>query len=61
MMTFMYAIVAGVVGLLFLGPAGAIIGGAIGVLYGAIQSNHRRIVKLEQALNELRGNKENTD
>ncbi|MDQ6422269.1 hypothetical protein RB620_22840 [Paenibacillus sp. LHD-117] len=57
MMTFVYAMVAGIIGLIFLGPAGAVIGGVIGILYGANQSNYRRIMKLENEINELKNNK----
>jgi hypothetical protein len=56
-MTFIYIIVAGILGLIFIGPVGAIIGGLLGVIFGAIQMNSKRVVKLEKEINELKNNK----
>jgi hypothetical protein len=56
-MTFIYIIVAGILGLIFIGPVGAIIGGLIGVIFGATQVNSKRIVKLEKEINDLKNNK----
>lgn len=59
MMTLMYLMVAGVVGLIFFGPVGAVLGGVIGILYGSTQANYRRIIKLEEAIKELKSIKDN--
>lgn len=56
-MTFLYIVVAGILGLIFFGPLGAVMGGIIGFVYGATQSNYRRIVKLEQEIYDLKNNK----
>lgn len=56
-MTFFYMLIGAIPGFLFIGPAGAVIGGLIGFVYGATQSNHRRIVELEKELNELKKDK----
>jgi phosphotransferase system glucose/maltose/N-acetylglucosamine-specific IIC component len=56
-MTFLYIVVAGILGLIFLGPVGAVIGGIIGIVFGTTQSNYRRIVKLEKEINDLKNNK----
>lgn len=51
--------VAGVFGLIFFGPVGAVLGGVIGILYGLTQANYRRIIKLEEAIKELKSIKDN--
>ncbi|WP_345243232.1 hypothetical protein [Pontibacillus salipaludis] len=56
-LTFLYIVVAGILGLIFLGPVGAIIGGIIGFVFGVTQSNYRRIVNLEKEINDLKNNK----
>jgi hypothetical protein len=56
-MTFFYIVVAGILGFIFLGPVGAVIGGVIGLVLGDTQSNYRRIVKLEKEVNDLKNNK----
>ncbi|MDW0115356.1 hypothetical protein QTL97_00180 [Sporosarcina thermotolerans] len=56
-MTLLYMLIGALPGLLFLGIPGAVIGGLIGFVYGATQSNHRRIVELEKEVNELKENK----
>ncbi|MCA0971600.1 hypothetical protein LCM20_13415 [Halobacillus litoralis] len=56
-MIFVYMIVAGVPGLMFLGPAGAVIGVLLGAIFGATQSNYRKIADLEKELEELKKEK----
>ena len=53
-----YIVVAGVLGFRFFGLAGAVIGGVIGSVFGATQSNYKRIVKFEKEVNELKNKKE---
>ncbi|MBT2641755.1 hypothetical protein J7I80_05935 [Bacillus sp. ISL-41] len=55
-MTIFYITVAGILGFIFLGLPGAVIGGLFGIVFGASQSNHKRIVKVEKELNQLKNN-----
>lgn len=41
-------------GLILMGPAGAVLGGLIGVVFGVAQANGRRILKLEKEISELK-------
>ncbi|WP_203553018.1 hypothetical protein [Bacillus sp. B15-48] len=59
-MTFIYIfyiVVAGILGFRIFGLEGAVFGVAIGFVFGATQSNYKRIVKLEKELNDLKNNK----
>lgn len=53
-MAFLYIVVAGILGLIFFGPVGAVIGAVIGIVFGATQSNYKRIVKLEKEVADLK-------
>ena len=52
-----YIVVASILGFRFFGSEGAVIGVAMGFMFGATQSNYKRIVKLEKELNDLKNNK----
>jgi len=41
-------------GLILIGPSGAIFGGLIGIVFGIAQANGRRILKLEKEISELK-------
>jgi len=41
-------------GLILIGPEGAVLGGLIGVVFGVAQTNGRRILKLEKEISELK-------
>ncbi|MFZ3578971.1 hypothetical protein [Virgibacillus sp. DJP39] len=53
-MTIFYIMVASIPGLIFLGPVGAILGGVIGFVFGATQSNYRKIVELEKEIKDMK-------
>lgn len=55
-MSLLYLIVAGMLGLILLGPAGAVLGALIGIVFGVAQANGKRIVKLEKEISELKRN-----
>ncbi|TFB21090.1 hypothetical protein E3U55_09720 [Filobacillus milosensis] len=55
-LNFLYLIIGVVLGFLFMGVLGIILGGFIGILYGTTQSNQKLIKKLEKQLNELNTN-----
>ena len=55
-MTFLYALVAGMLGIIVIGPEGSVIGGLIGLVFGVAQSNGRRILKLEKEIEALKNN-----
>ena len=52
-----YIVVAGILGFRFFGLEGAVIGAAMGFMFGTTQSNYKRIVKLEKELDDLKNNK----
>ena len=50
-------VVAGILRFRFFGLEGAVIGVAMGFVFGATPSNYKRIVKLEKELDDLKNNK----
>jgi hypothetical protein len=55
-MIYIYLIVAGILGFAFMGPVGVFIGGAVGLLFGAIQSNRKKIDELEKEIINIKNN-----